>query len=76
MSEKRLILNVETMTCNHCTNFVKNTLNELNGVINTEMSLQDGTATVTFDPELIGADAIAGSLDDTPYRVVKMAELN
>jgi len=72
MSPQKIVLKVETMTCNHCTNFVKNTINDLNGILQTDMNLADGTATVTYNPDLTGKDQIVGAINETHYKVTSV----
>lgn len=69
MNIQKVVLKVETMTCNHCTNYVKTTINELNGILQTEMSLSDGTATITYNSEEVSKDAIVEAINDTHYKV-------
>lgn len=59
------------MTCEHCTNFVKMTVNELEGVTACAMSLEEGTATVSYDANKITANQIVEAVDDTHFSVSK-----
>lgn len=72
MNQQKIVLKVETMTCNHCTNFVKNTINDLDGILQTDMSLADGTATVTYNSDLTGKDQIITAVNETHYKVTSV----
>lgn len=69
MNQQKVVLKVDTMTCNHCTNYVQNTINNLNGIVQTDMSLADGTATVTYNPDVVSKDEIVVAINETHYKV-------
>ena len=57
MSTQQATLHVSGMTCNNCTRFVDNTLRDLTGVETTNVSLENGTAQVKFNTNLLDPTA-------------------
>jgi copper chaperone len=57
---QQLELSITGMTCNGCVNSVRNALSRVPGVKDAEVKI--GTATVTFDPAIAGAEAIRGAI--------------
>lgn len=64
-------LNVEGMSCSHCERAVKNGLNELNGVLNTEVDLQGKMVTVEYETDSIDEARIIEEIEDIGYDVVQ-----
>ncbi len=63
-------IKIAGMTCQHCTNFVKMTVEELEGVENCEVSLDEAKAHVQFDAQKIQAADIVKAVDETHFEVV------
>ena len=61
----RTTLKIEGMTCGHCVMTVKKTLQGLVGVDVEQVAI--GSATVSYDPAVASADAIAQAVTDTGY---------
>lgn len=59
------VLRIEGMNCDHCKKAVTDALQELTGVKSVEVELNDGTATVAYDP--------AQSAEETLKEAVKAA---
>ena len=57
------------MTCNNCTRFVDNTLRDLTGVETTNVSLENGTAQVKFNTNLLNLQQIIDAINDTHFSV-------
>lgn len=57
-SEKTVKFSVAEMTCATCPIAVKKAMQRVDGVINVEVSYEDKTAVVTFDPKLTSPDEI------------------
>lgn len=64
-------LNVEGMSCSHCERAVKNALNELNGVSNTEVSLEEKTVSVEYDTDVIEEARLIEEIEDVGYEVIQ-----
>lgn len=58
------------MTCGHCVKAVENALNELEGIEQTEVQLDDGTVKVTFDPAKSDETTIKNAIEDQGYDVI------
>jgi copper chaperone len=70
MAEKRIILDVEGMSCVHCKNTVRNALKDVKGVLKAEVDLANHTAHVEFDDELTAYERIVDAVNSTGvYRV-------
>ena len=66
---EKKILNVEGMSCNHCVNGIKKAVEELDGVISVEVSLEDKTVTVEYDPMKVKSSNIQVTIEDEGYTV-------
>lgn len=64
MSEKASIA-VEGMSCNHCSNAVKNLIEEVEGVESAEVNLVEKEAQVSFDPNKTNAQAIIENINSS-----------
>ena len=62
-------LNVEGMFCQHCENAVKKAVFTLLGVEKVEVSLNEKTVSVEFDPQKSTVDDIKNAIDDQGYEV-------
>ena len=65
--EKTVKLAVEGLTCPSCLYIVRETMAEVDGVTNVEMSGLDSSATVTFDDDKTTIAAIAEASTDAGY---------
>lgn len=50
MSKQRVSIKVEGMTCKHCVASVERLINEVDGIYEVQISLDDGNASVLVDP--------------------------
>ncbi len=66
--EIKMKINIEGMMCNHCTNFVKKTLNAIEGV-SAEVSLEDKAAYVTLTQE-VSKETLTAAIVDAGYEVI------
>ena len=69
MSTQQATLHVSGMTCNNCTRFVDNSLRDLTGVETTNVSLENGTAQVKFNTNLLNLQQIIDAINDTHFSV-------
>jgi copper chaperone len=65
-----VVINVEGMSCEHCVKAVTGAVSGLDGVQSVNVSLEDKTATVAYDPALVAIDAIKAQIEDQGYDVV------
>lgn len=63
---------IEGMMCNHCTNFVKKTLNAIEGV-SAEVSLEDKAAYVTLTQN-VSKETLTAAIVDAGYEVIAIEE--
>jgi len=64
------VLNVEGITCKHCSGAVKTAVGALAGVASVEVNLESKTVTVEYDDTQIAFDAIAEAIEDQGYDVM------
>ena len=64
MSDKTTIV-VEGMSCGHCTNAVKNLIEEVIGVERAEVNLDSMEANVSFDASTTNSEAIIENINST-----------
>lgn len=58
---------VEGMTCGGCSGKVSACINELEGIDEAEVSLEEGKATVTFDASVTNADIIIAAVEKVGF---------
>jgi len=68
---KRLELDIEGMSCGHCTRAVNGALEGMEGV--TVERVEIGTATLTFDPDTVTPEQIAAAVEEEGYTVRRAA---
>jgi copper chaperone len=65
-----ITMNVQGMTCGGCAASVTRVLKGVPGVADATVTLQPGTAKVTFDPAHTGAPALRAAITDAGFDVV------
>ncbi len=58
---------IEKMTCAMCPITVRKAIGNVDGVTDVEVDFEAKTATVTFDPAIVGAKAIAAASTNAGY---------
>ncbi|MBF2354219.1 heavy-metal-associated domain-containing protein [Listeria seeligeri] len=66
---EKLTLKIEGMTCGHCEARVTKALAEVDGVTDTKVSLEEGTATVEFETGKVTEDSLIDAVEDAGYEV-------
>jgi copper chaperone len=66
---KEVTLKVSGMSCNHCVMHVTNALKELDGVADARVSLNDKTASVSYDESKVDAAKMAEAIREAGYKV-------
>lgn len=51
------------MTCGRCVNYIQTKMGEVEGVVDTVVSLEDSEAIVTYDREVMDSTAVAEAVD-------------
>ena len=62
-------LNVTGMSCQMCVKHVTKALQNVNGVTDVVVSLDPGTAKVTYNPELTGLQGFVAAVAEAGYAV-------
>ncbi|MDQ3192078.1 MAG: cation transporter [Bacteroidota bacterium] len=66
-----ITLKIEGMTCGHCKNAVERMLKEQEGVISADVNLNDASANVSFNSEIVTKDALIDIINNSEmYQVV------
>lgn len=63
------VFNVKGMTCNHCVMSIQKGVGEVKGVKKVDVSLQEGKATVEYNPAETNPNAIKTAIEDVGYDV-------
>lgn len=69
MASQFIKLNVEGMSCSHCVNAVKKAVSSLVGIHKVEISLDEKTVSVEFDPGRASMEQIREAIDAQGYEV-------
>lgn len=63
------VLNVEGMTCSHCTKAVEQALMTLDGVKTASANLEAKTVSIDYDTSLIQENELKRTINDAGYEV-------
>ncbi len=72
MTSQKITIHISGMSCGHCSRYVTNTINELEGIVHTEVSHETGIAQVEYDAEKIDSKHIIEAIGETHYTVVSV----
>ncbi|WHI56034.1 copper chaperone CopZ [Mammaliicoccus lentus] len=67
MMEQRI--KVEGMTCNHCKSSVEGALNQLDGVNNAAVNLEENNVQVAYEEGKVNFDQMKEAIEDQGYDV-------
>ena len=67
-------ISIEGMSCGHCVKHVNDALNEINGVTNVNVSLNDKNALIDATNDVKDKD-IKFAIEDAGYEVVSIEEI-
>jgi Cu+-exporting ATPase len=73
-TEATVTLGILGMTCASCSAVIEKTLNRMAGVASASVNLANETATVTFDPTVLGIDALIGAVRGAGYDAMLRVE--
>ena len=62
-------LGVSGMTCGGCVRSVTKVLNALDGVVKSEVSLEERRAVVDFDPNKVGVDQLKRTIQEAGFEI-------
>ena len=66
---KNIELKIKGMSCSHCTKSVEDSLKDLDGVLNVNVSLENSNAIVEFDENKVSIDSIVETIKELEYEV-------
>ncbi len=70
MPNKKMIFDVEGMSCNHCVNSIKNAVGSLNGVESVDVDLKGKKVAVDYTDGLVTVQTIKETIEDQGYEVI------
>jgi len=73
MSEKRVRLHIEGMSCGHCQKSVTEAINQLGGIRKATVTLDPAIAEVDFDDAVVSVPAIIAAIDGTEVYSASLA---
>ena len=73
MSTQKVTIKIDGMSCSGCTTFVHNTINNLEGVTQTNVDLKAAQATVQYDSQVIDREQIVTAVANTHFEVVAVS---
>jgi copper chaperone len=69
MPETHVVLNVPTVSCNHCKMAIENAVGAMDGVGEVAVDVADKTVTIDFDTEAVSLESIEDTVADEGYEV-------
>jgi copper chaperone CopZ len=66
---KTIVMSVQGMSCEHCKMTINKGLKTLPGITDLDIEVKTGRVEVSFDPKLIGEDAIKEEIRNLGYQV-------
>jgi copper chaperone len=70
MAETHVVLNVPSVSCNHCKMAIEKAVSALGGVGKVDVDVAEKTVTVDFDDAKVALDAVEGACAEEGYEVV------
>lgn len=61
------VLGIEGMTCQSCVSLIQSVLQDTEGVVSVTVSLQDNSASVTYDSSKTSSGALAEAIEDMGF---------
>ncbi len=69
MAETHVLLNVPTVSCNHCKTAIENAVGALDGVEEVAVDVAEKTVSVEFDTDAISLESIEETVVEEGYEV-------
>ncbi|MCB9227086.1 MAG: heavy-metal-associated domain-containing protein [Chitinophagales bacterium] len=63
--------NIQGMSCQHCVNNVKQAFEKMEGVNSVSVSLEKGTASISYDEHKADENTIKTALAETSYKIIE-----
>ncbi|MBU4440630.1 MAG: cation transporter [Firmicutes bacterium] len=67
---KKIILNVESMSCAHCERAVKNAVGELDGVESVIVDLTGKTVEIEYNSDKLTFESFKAAIEEEDFKVV------
>lgn len=65
-----IIFHVEGMSCSHCAKSIQGTLDKLEGVCHSDISVDDKTVKIMYEVPKIKIETLIKAITDTGYQVI------
>jgi len=69
MAETHVVLNVPTVSCNHCKMAIENAVGAVAGVEVVEVDVAEKTVTIDFETDAVSLESIEKTVADEGYEV-------
>jgi copper chaperone len=69
MVETHVVLNVPTVSCNHCKMAIENAVGALGGVAQVDVDVAEKTVTIDFDADSVSLESIEETVAGEGYEV-------
>jgi copper chaperone len=69
MAETHVVLNVPTVSCNHCKMAIENAVGALDGVEEVAVDVAEKTVSIEFDTDAISLESIEETVAEEGYEV-------
>jgi copper chaperone len=69
MAETHAVLNVPTVSCNHCKMAIENAVGAIGGVGQVDVDVAEKTVTIDFDADAVTLESIEKTVADEGYEV-------
>lgn len=73
--QQQVMLAIGGMACSGCANTIQQTLNDLDGVKEVTVDLKQESATVTFNPNTVSAEALGQAVEEAGYSFKHLKQL-
>ncbi|MFK5982743.1 MAG: mercuric transport protein MerTP [Flavobacteriaceae bacterium] len=73
---KKTTIQIEGMTCEACEHTINYSIGQLNGIISTESSFEEGNVIIEFNQTKISINAIEKAINRTGYKVISIKKEN
>jgi copper chaperone len=69
MAETHAVLNVPSVSCNHCKMAIEKAVNGLDGIAEVDVDVAEKTVSVDFDADAVSLESIEAAVSEEGYEV-------
>ena len=69
MATTHAVLNVPTVSCNHCKMAIEGAVNGIDGVSSVAVDVEAKSVTVDFDPDAVSLETVEAAVQEEGYEV-------